>query len=166
VRYAGSLYPYAFDEAGAKSVTIVRWEDGAGPGSAPEITQVPLDVRRQVRVVDDLRFDALLQLGEQARARGDASREDYLLASVTDRNPIPHAQVRLNEVFPNAVFEQRRIDIAADEAFDVPDPTTHSIEEVFEAFYHHVYGADEALDDLEHEALLEALSRLGDGDAT
>lgn len=160
VRYAGSLYPYSFDERGVKSVTIVRWDAGAGAGTTPEIRSVPLEVQRQVRVIDDLSFDALLALGEGMRSAGDPRRDDYLLASVSDRAPIAHAQARLNEVFPNATFEQRRIDVASDETFDVPDPNEHSLEEVFEAFYRHVYGAESTLDERELATLREALSRL------
>jgi len=163
VRYAGSLYPYAFDEAGEKGVTLLRWDDGAGPGTAPEITALPLPVQRRVRVLADLSFEAVLQAGEELRERGDPSLDDFVLVSVSDRNPIPHAQARLSEVYPNAVFEQRRIDVPADESFQAPDPATHSLEEVFEAFYRHVYGADEALDDLERATLYEALARLGEG---
>lgn len=163
VRYAGSLYPYSFDERGAKSVSIVRWDPGAGPGAAPQIQAVPLTVQRQVRVVDDMRFGELLDTGESMRASNDPRRDDYLLASVTDRAPIAHAQARLNEVFPNAVFEQRRMDVAAEEAFDAPDPSEHTVEEVFEAFYRHVYGADESLDELERATLREALMRLQTG---
>lgn len=159
VRYAGSLYPYAFDERGDKSVTVVRWDEGAPAGTAPTVHTRPLEVRRRVRVVDDRPFATLLREGAEARARGDERVDDYLLASVTDREPIPHAQARLHEVYPNAVFEQRRVDVAADEALDVPDPATHSVEEVFEAFYRHVYGADETLGELERETLREALDR-------
>jgi hypothetical protein len=75
----------------------------------------------------------------------------------------PHAQARLSEVFPNAVFEQRWLDIAPDEAFDVPDPSRHSVEQVFEAFYTHVYGADERLGELERAVLRDALQRLEGG---
>ncbi len=166
VRYAGSLYPYAFDEHPDKSVTIARWDDDAPAGTRPEVRTVPLEVRRRVRVVSDRTFAALLREGEALRAAGDPRVEDYLLASVTDRDPVPHAQARLNEVFPNALFEQRRLDVTSAEVFDAPDPSRHSLEEVFEAFYAHVYGAEERLGDLERAVLREALQRLGDGRET
>ncbi len=166
VRYAGSLYPYAFDEHPSKSVTVARWDDGASAGTRPEVWIVPLEVQRRVRVVADLSFAELLREGEALRSAGDPRSDDYLLASVTDRDPVPHAQARLNEVYPNAVFEQRWLDVAPDEAFDVPDPSRHSVEQVFEAFYTHVYGADERLDELERAVLREALQRLEGGRET
>ncbi len=166
VRYAGSLYPYAFDEHPSKSVTIASWDDGATAGTRPDVRTVPIEVRRQVRVIADKHFSEVLREGEALRTAADPRVDDYVLASVSDRDPIPHAQARLNEVFPNAVFEQRWLDVAADEAFDVPDPSRHSVEQVFEAFYAHVYGADERLGELERAVLHDALQRLqGEGDA-
>lgn len=166
VRYAGSPYPYAFDEHPDKSVTIAQWEDGARAGTRPAIRTVPLEARRGVRVIADQRFADLLRAGEALRAAGDRRVDDYILASVTDRAPVPHAQARLNEIYPNAVFEQRWLDVAADEAFDAPDPSRHSLEEVFEAFYAHVYGASEAISEVEREVLRDALHRLdGERDA-
>ena len=160
VRYAGSLYPYAFDEHPAKSVTIAHWDDGATAGTRPEVRTVPLEVRRRVRVIANRSFADLLREGEALRSACDPRVDDYLMVSVTDRDPVPHAQARLNEVYPNAVFEQRWLDVAVDEAFDVPDPSRHSVEQVFEAFYTHVYGADERLGELERAVLRDALHRL------
>lgn len=157
VRYAGSLYPCSFDEANDKAVAIVRWPDGAPPGTAPDVTLRPLEVGRRVRVVADQTFDEVIRRGEAARAAGDPAADDYLLASVTDRAPIAHAQARLAEVHPHGVFEQRRLDVVLDDGPDLPDVDEASVEEVFLAFYRHVLGDGAALGDAEAEILRTAL---------
>ena len=159
VRYAGSLYPYAFDEPGDKSVTIVSWDDGAEVGTRPEVRTVPLEVARKVRTISDLPFDEVIRGGVAARAAGDPGVDDYLLVSVSDRAPIPHAQARLSEVYPQALFEQRRLDVTPDETLDLPDPSRHGVDEVFLAFYRHVLGADGEPSEVELELLREALQR-------
>jgi len=162
VRYAGSLYPCAFDERSDKSVTIVEWAEGPGANREPNVRTVPLATTRRVRVIDDLSFDDVLAKGRRERADGDASVEDYILASVTDRYPVPHAQTLLTEVYPNAQFEQRWLEVAIEGRHDVPDPKEHTMEEMFEAFYRFVEGDDAAMTPLEKELLLEALDGLGE----
>ncbi len=162
VRYAGSLYPYAFDEASDKSVSIVTWDEGAVAGTRPEVRSVPLEVRRKVRTISELPFDEVIRGGVAARASGDPDLDDYLLVSVSDRAPIPHAQARLSEVYPNALFEQRRLDVTPDETLDLPDPSRHGVDEVFLAFYRHVLGAESEPSETELELLREALQRTSD----
>ena len=155
VRYSGSLYPYSFDEANAKSVTLLSWPDGATAGTPPTVELLPLRQRRQVRVVDGIAFEMLLERAAEAGAR----REDYILASVSDRQPIPHAQARLREAYPNAQFEQRFLDVVFEQRLDIPDPNEHSVEAMFEAFYRSAFG-DEPMTNLERELLAEALDAI------
>lgn len=165
VRYAGSLYPCSFDESGERTVAIVEWPEGAPAGTAPQVRTRPLTVRRRVRAVRDLTFDEVIRRGEAARAAGDAAADDYLLASVTDRTPIAHAQARLTEVHPHGVFEQRRLDVVLDDGPELPDVDEASVEEVFLAFFRHVLGDDERPTDAEAEILRAALADLHAPDA-
>ena len=161
VRYAGSLYPCAFDERNDKSVTIVEWPDAAVAGTEPTTRMVPLRLNKEVRVIDDLSFDELVARGEEARRDGDPRVEDFILASVTDRTPIPHAQSLLASVYPNAQFEQRVLDVEVERRQDVPDPQHHTVEEMFDAFYRYVHGPDAAPSELERQLLHEVLDELG-----
>jgi DNA repair protein SbcD/Mre11 len=154
VRYSGSLYPYSFDEENRKSATLLTWPDGATAGTPPVVELLPLRQQRWVRVVEGVTFETLLAGASEPGAR----RDDYILASVSDRQPIPHAQARLREAYPNAQFEQRLLDVASAQRLDVPDPNEHSVAAMFEAFYRSSFG-DEPLSDLERELLREALAR-------
>jgi len=154
VRYAGSLYPYAFGEANAKSVTIV---DLAGDvGAAPEIRSVPLRAERQVRLIEGVTFADAIDQGLRARTAGDPRVDDYLLLRVSDRGPIDHALSRLREVYPHALLEQPVVDVHLDARRLPGDARTLSVEDAFLAFYDHVTGA--APSELEREILREALS--------
>jgi exonuclease SbcD len=160
VRYAGSLYPCAFDEAHAKSVTLVRWEATARAGTAPHIETLDFTPSQRVRVIEDQPFEQLLQAGEAARARGDASVHDFLLARVTDRDPIPFAQERLSAIYPNAVLEQRALAVATGDSGVVVDAQSATLESLFLAFYRHLEGEEATLSDLEQEILNEAIASL------
>ena len=154
VRYAGSLYPYAFGEANAKSVTIVDLADDRG--APPEIRSVPLRVERQVRLIEGVTFDDAIDEGLRLRTAGDPRADDYLLLRVSDRGPIDHALSRLREVYPHALLEQPVVDVHLDARRLPGDARTLSVEDAFLAFYDHVTGAPPS--DLEHEVLREALS--------
>ena len=92
VRYSGSLMKYSFDEADhAKSVTVVDI-DGAGEAAVRTVLLTP---RRDVRRVEGT-FEEV--------ARGAASgvnRDDYILARLSDPDPVWDCMNRLREVYPN-----------------------------------------------------------------
>lgn len=149
VRYAGSIYPYAFSEAGStKSVDVVTFE-----GGATSVRRVPIEVRRRVRVIEGVTFEQVLE--GAARAPQD-ERQDYLLVRVTDRGPIDHAVARLREVYPNALLQQPAIEVTAERIGFDGDAHRVGTEEAFRAFYRHVFGAD--MSPLEDELLREVLT--------
>lgn len=92
VRYSGSLMKYSFDETDhAKSVTVV---DIDGVGTAT-IRTVLLRPRRDVRKV----FGAFEEV-----MRGPApgvNRDDYIMACLSDPDPVWDCMNRLREVYPN-----------------------------------------------------------------
>ena len=94
VRYSGSLMKYSFDEADhAKSVTVVDI-DGAG---AVAVRTVLLRPRRDVRRVCGT-FEEV--------ARGPApgvNRDDYIMACLSDPDPVWDCMNRLREVYPNVM---------------------------------------------------------------
>ncbi|MBW6457484.1 MAG: exonuclease SbcCD subunit D [Trueperaceae bacterium] len=99
VRYAGSLYPTSFAEAGhAKSVSLVTLE-----GDAASVEEHPLRPPRPVRVVGGLTFDEVLAA---AGAETREAREGYVLVRVTDSEPIASALPRLRDVYPRSLLEQ------------------------------------------------------------
>ena len=156
VRYAGSLFPYAFGEPNEKSVTLVDLPAGGGPPS--EIRAVPLPARRQVRIVDGKRFAEVIEEGRAIRADPDRAvrADDYLLVRVQDRDPIDHALARLREVHPRALLEQPVIDVRTEGRRLSGDVRTIRPEDAFLDFYESVYDAPPS--ELELEILRAVLS--------
>ncbi len=98
VRYAGSLYPTSFAEAGhAKSVSLVTVL-----GGEVTVTEHPLTLPRELRVIADLSFDELLA---RASSEDAAARDHYVLAQVTDVEPIENATARLRAYYPRSLLE-------------------------------------------------------------
>ena len=154
VRYAGSPYPYAFGEAGAKGVALVDLPDRTG--GAVAIRPVPLPATRQVRVVEDVAFDDALAAGSAARRACDPRADDYLKLVVTDRGPIAHALDRLREVHPFALLEQPVTDVPARGRTVPDDVRTLSLEDLFRDFYRATF--DDEPGALELDVLREALA--------
>jgi exonuclease SbcD len=154
VRYAGSPYPYAFGEVGAKGVALVDLPEHAGGTVA--VRPVPLPATRQVRVVEDVAFDDALAAGLAARHAGDPRADDYLKLIVTDRGPIAHALDRLREVHPFALLEQPVTDVQASSRTLPEDVRTLGLEELFRDFYRATFGAEPGA--LELDVLREALA--------
>src|SRR6056297_3059761 len=155
VRYAGSLFPYAFGEPNEKSVTLVDLPEGGG--APTEIRAVPLPARRQVRIVDGKRFAEVIEEGRATRADPDraARANDYLLVRVQDRDPIDHALARLREVHPHALLEQPVIDVRTEGRRLSGDVRTIRPEDAFLDFYESVYDAQPS--ELELEILRAVL---------
>ncbi len=104
VRYSGSLLKYSLSEAEhAKSVSLV--ELGA-PGEL-EIEEIALTPLRDLRVVSGT-LEGLI-----AASAGDAAREDYVFASLTDRGALLDPMARLREVWPNVLGCERTVLSAA-----------------------------------------------------
>jgi DNA repair protein SbcD/Mre11 len=155
VRYAGSLYPYAFGEDGAKSVTIVDLPEASGTPAS--VRTLPLTVERRVRVVTDRSFDEVIADATAAHQAGDPAVDDYLLVRVTDRGPLHHALDRLREVHPHALLEQPVTDVQIAERKLPGDARTVGLEEAFLAFYADVFG-DGAPSELELRVLRDAIA--------
>lgn len=175
VRYAGSLYPYAFGEPNAKSVTVVDLAER--PGGEARVRTEPLPVRRRVRLVTGLSFEEVIRAGVAAReahggTTGDGEAvaasdgatgtndaphpDDYLLVRVTDRDPIDHALARLREVHPHALLEQPVVEVRSEARRLAGDARTIRVEDAFLAFYASVFG--EAPGELEAEILRAVLA--------
>ena len=85
---------YSFDEADhAKSVTVVDI-DGAGEAA---VRTVLLKPRRDVRRVEGS-FEEVVR-----RQAPGANREDYIMACLSDPDPIWDCMSRLREVYPNVM---------------------------------------------------------------
>ncbi len=98
VRYAGSLYPTSFSEAGsAKSVSLV-----SVAGGEVTVSEHALTLPRELRVIEGLTFDELLQ---RAADEDEVTRGHYLLARVTDVEPIEAASARLRAYYPRSLLE-------------------------------------------------------------
>jgi DNA repair protein SbcD/Mre11 len=151
VRYSGSLLKYSFDEAGhRKSVSLVE----IGAGGACTIEEVRLAPRRDVRVLEGT-FEEI-----RDAAAADASRDDYVLARLTDRAAVIDAMVRLREHWPNCLH----VTAAAGRAARGEDAArvhvrSHGPAELFDAFFRDVTGDELTAD--ERAAFAVALDAAG-----
>jgi exonuclease SbcD len=94
VRYSGSLMKYSFDEADhAKSVTVADI-DGAGEAVVRTVLLTP---RRDVRRVEGT-FEEVVK-----GAASGVNREDYILACLSDPDPVWDCMNRLRQVYPNVM---------------------------------------------------------------
>lgn len=141
VRYSGSLLKYSFDEADhRKSVSVVEL-DASGTCT---IEEVPLQARRDVRMLEGT-LDEL-----RDRGAGDAGRDDYVLARLTDRGAVLDAIGKLRALYPNCLRVQHEAFLGArgEAEGERADLRRHSVTELFEAFFRDVTGeapeADEA----------------------
>jgi exonuclease SbcD len=157
IRYAGSLFPYSFSEAGDhKSATLVE----LGADGAPQIEILPLRSERRVRCLEgELR--ALL-----AAAVDDPRRDDYLRVTLGDRGPVVEAMSRLRELYPNTLEVDRPFLTAnqgdARGRARRPEPALDELSH-FAAFFEHATG--EALADDAAADVRELLERLRRGEA-
>lgn len=159
VRYSGSLLKYSFDEAAhRKSVSLVEM----GADGSCRIEEVALGARRDVRVVEGT-------LDEIRRgAEADTSRDDYVLARLTDRGAILDAIGKVRDLYPNCLRVDREAFFAArsEDAGPRLDLRHHGEAELFDAFFAEVTGA--APDEDEARAFADALAavrRAGGGEA-
>ncbi len=148
VRYSGSLLKYSFDEAShRKSVSIVE----IGADGSAKIEEVRLGVRRDVRVLDGS-LDEIL-----AAAPGDGSRDDYVLARLTDRGAVIDAMGKMRSAYANCLHIQRNEFLAArGEGEGRVDLRRHTESEMFDAFFREITGTEP--DDDERRAFSDALA--------
>ncbi len=147
VRYAGSPLAYSASEIGhAKSLSLV--EIGA-PGTRPVLREVPLAPRRALRRVEG-------RLADLLAAPPSGSRDDYVIARLTDAGPVFDAMARLRQVWPNVLTVERADPVLAGTAASARgDHRRQSPEDLFAAFWTDVTG--ETLDAAGLAALRDAL---------
>lgn len=149
VRYSGSLLKYSFEEAThRKSVSIV---DIGADGSA-SIEEVALGARRDVRVLDGS-IDEIL-----AKASSDGSRDDYVLARLSDRGAVIDAMGKLRTAYANCLHIQRNDFLAAHgEGGERVDLRRQTHQEMFDAFFREMTGEQPDAD--ERRAFTEAIAQ-------
>jgi exonuclease SbcD len=94
IRYSGSLLKYSFAEASQeKGINMVELDE---QGIAA-IERISLSPRRDVRCIEGY-FKEILQ-----RPVEMFSRQDYLLVTLLDKEPILDAMGKLREIYPNVL---------------------------------------------------------------
>ncbi|MEN7531193.1 exonuclease SbcCD subunit D [Cupriavidus sp. DL-D2] len=100
VHYSGSLLKYSLSEADhSKSVSLIELDEAGGV----RIEQMALQPRRNLRILNG-ELAALIAAGA-----GDAHRDDYVHAVLTDIGALLDPMARLREVYPNALAIERAI---------------------------------------------------------
>ncbi|WP_130393862.1 exonuclease SbcCD subunit D [Cupriavidus agavae] len=100
VHYSGSLLKYSLSEADhRKSVSLIEL-DGSGE---VRIEQIGLQPRRDLRILQGELADLI------AAGPGDARRDDYVYAVLTDTGALLDPMARLREAYPNALAIERAI---------------------------------------------------------
>ena len=151
IQYAGSLLKYSFNEVDQpKSVSIVEMAADGGV----QVKRVALGARRDVRIVRGTLAEMI------AAPDRDASRDDYLMAELTDTAPLLDPLARLRAVYPNMMTLQM---VSIGQGGDAKmgahiDHRVRQPEELFKAFYRDVMG--EALGDAEQDVFNDALRAL------
>jgi exonuclease SbcD len=150
IRYSGSLLKYSFSEAEhAKSISIVEL-DAAG---ACTIEEVRLTPRRDVRRIEG----DLAELIE--RGREDTRRDDYILATLTDRGALLDPIGKLREVYPNVLqLERLLLTPAGQSGAPRADHRQLGEEVLFRGFMEEVTG--EPLSDAQEVAFARVVEQL------
>ena len=148
VHYAGSLLKYSLSECShEKSVSMIE----LGADGSVQITPRPLRPLRDLRIVEG-ELAALV-----AAAAGDAQRDDYVYARLTDIGALLDPMAKLRQVYPNALAVERtvlsRAGAAGDAARRLREQSTG---ELFASFFREV--ADAELDDGQRVALEQVLA--------
>jgi exonuclease SbcD len=110
VRYAGALLKYSFDEVGqARSVNIVDI-DATGRFSVEAIVLRPRrDLRRIEGTLEELLSGGGSPAADISASGGDPvpSRDDYIVARLTDPMPVLDPIGRLRKLYPNVLCIER-----------------------------------------------------------
>jgi len=134
LRYAGSPLKYSFSEVHhRKSVSLVEL-DAAGNVS---VEAVALNPRRDVRIVEGKLDDLLAESPEPA------SREDYLLARLTDTTALLDPMGRLRERYPNLLqIERPLLQRSGEDASLRREDLKQDDLSLFRAFFQQVTGEE------------------------
>jgi exonuclease SbcD len=134
-RYAGSLLKYSVDEIGQdRSVTIVD-VDAAGRVTTEGVLLRP---RRELRRIEGT-LDELLR-GEGAGTGG--SRDDYIVARLTDPHPVLDPAARLRRIYPNLLTIERLESTIAGEIAASGDKRGLDHDTLFELFFKDMMGEE------------------------
>jgi exonuclease SbcD len=124
--------------------------DGSGGVS---VERIPITPRRDVRCIEGS-LRELLQ-----GPRNGESPDDYIMATLTDREPVLDPMGRLLSVYPNLLhIERTTLTGTGDAAGSAEDHRGLTDVELFRAFFSEVAG--EALSSEEEEAFAEIVDRL------
>lgn len=156
IQYSGSLLKYSFAEADhAKSVNLVEL-DAAGNCSVERIALVP---RRDLRILEG-ELAALV-----AAAATDPTRDDYVLARLTDHGALLDAMGKLRSAYPNALAIERPTLVGEGPGRATADHRRTRIQDLFASFHLETTGValepaaqaalDRVVDRLEQEARAE-----------
>ena len=148
VRYSGSLCKYSFSEVShRKSFSLVEL---AADGSV-KIEEIPISYKRDTRIVRGSFAEIL---------KGDAlSREDYILAEITDAGAIIDAMGQLRVVYPN-ILQMRRVSIESliDPQSTISVNLRQSPRDLFGDFLKYVTSSDP--EDADLKAFDEAIGQI------
>lgn len=152
-RYAGSLLPYSFSEAGhQKSITVVEVADGQTIQTR-QIPLHPLHPMRELRgPLEELVKPEIVAQGEQ---------EDYLRVILTDEQEPENAAGRLRAVYPNLMrleFDNRRTRQGDLQLEEEPEEEL-SLETLFQRFFEKQNGRE--MEEASIQLMREVLEEMG-----
>lgn len=150
VRYSGSLLKYSFHEAAQRKAVLVVDLDASGVATIEEVALTP---RHDVRVIEGELADLL------AGPKAEESREDYVLARLTDRGALFDPLGKLRQVYPNVMqVERTALEGRGGEAGKSPSHRDVGDLDLFRAFAKEVSGED--LSEAEQATLTEVLETI------
>lgn len=150
IRYSGSLLKYSFSEIDhRKSMSIVDM-DAQG---AISIEEVHLKPRRDLRSVKGTLEEVL------AAAPHDLNKDDYLLAVLSDREPLLNPMAKLREFYPNTLhIERPHFGAATEGGLGSRDHRKMTTLELFETFWKQT--RDDDLGDARRDVLVETIKKV------
>ncbi|MEZ5448884.1 MAG: exonuclease SbcCD subunit D [Thiolinea sp.] len=153
LRYSGSPLKYSFSEVSHhKSVTLVEMD----ANGHCELRALPLTPRHELRILDG----ALAELLQQAPDANDPSRNDYILARLSDSGALLDPMHKLRQVYPN-LLALERTGLLQTQAAGTQRPRPdrqHNELAMFRDFYQQLQG--ETLTPAQEQALSELLDDL------
>jgi len=100
IHYSGSLMKYSFSEVNhQKSVSLVELDEHGNT----KIERIPLVPKRDLRCLKGTLDEIVQHSGD------DAAKDDYLMVTLTDSEPIFDAMGKLRQVYPNVMHIERPI---------------------------------------------------------
>lgn len=134
ISYSGSLLKYSFSEVDhKKSVSIVEI-DGNGKATVEKVALTP---RRDVRKIEG-KFSELMK-----GAKAGTSKDDYIMAVLTDEGALLDPMARLRDIYPNLLHIERPFILAgANEQLVRKDHRKASDLDLFRSFYQYVTSTE------------------------